>query len=91
MCRRSLFLSIIVIGLFSGVTWAEPIVVENFSFELPNAGKQTGFDNVPGWSTDSAVSDSGVETGYTPTEGEWTNRPFGSSRITQLSRDTYSN
>ena len=72
MCRRSLFLSIIVIGLFSGVTWAEPIVVENFSFELPNAGKQTGFDNVPGWSTDSAVSDSGVETGYTPTEGEWT-------------------
>lgn len=72
MCRRLPLLIIIVIGLFAGVSWAEPIEVENFSFELPNAGKQTGFDNVPGWSTDSAVSDSGVETGYTPTEGDWT-------------------
>ena len=72
MYKRLILSSIIVIGLFTGINWAEPIEVENFSFELPNAGKQTGFDNVPGWSTDSAVTDSGVETGYTPTEGEWT-------------------
>ncbi len=72
MCRRFLFSLILVMGLFNAVIWAEPIEVENFSFELPNAGKQTGFDNVPGWSTDGAVADSGVETGYTPTDGDWT-------------------
>jgi hypothetical protein len=71
MCRR-LFLSLVLgIGLLTGVSRAVPIEVENFSFELPNAGKQTGFMNVPGWSTDGAVSDSGVETGYTPTDGDW--------------------
>ncbi|MBN2182428.1 MAG: discoidin domain-containing protein, partial [Sedimentisphaerales bacterium] len=70
---KRLFLSIVlIIGLFANINMAEPIEVENFSFELPNAGKQTGFDDVPGWSTDSAVTDSGVETGWTPTEGDWT-------------------
>jgi hypothetical protein len=51
-----------------------PIVVdvENSSFELPGTEKQTGFDNVPGWNTDGPCADSGVETGYTPTDGDWT-------------------
>ena len=51
-----------------------PVVVEveNSSFELPGTDKQTGFDNVPGWNTDYACIDSGVETGYTPTDGDWT-------------------
>ena len=51
-----------------------PVVVdvENSSFELPGTDKQTGFDNVPGWNTDGPCADSGVETGYTPTDGDWT-------------------
>jgi hypothetical protein len=51
-----------------------PVVidVENFSFELPGTDKQKGFDNVPGWNTDGPCVDSGVETGYTPTDGDWT-------------------
>jgi len=51
-----------------------PVVVdvENSSFELPGTEKQTGFDNVPGWNTDGPCADSGVETGYTPTDGDWT-------------------
>jgi hypothetical protein len=52
----------------------EPVLVtvENFSFELPGTEKQLGFDDVPGWNTDGPCGDSGVETGYTPTDGDWT-------------------
>jgi len=50
----------------------QSVRVENFSFELPGTEKQKGFDNVPGWSTDGPCADSGVETGYTPTDGNWT-------------------
>jgi len=46
--------------------------VENFSFELPGTEKLKSFDTVPGWSTDGPCVDSGVETGYTATDGEWT-------------------
>jgi Concanavalin A-like lectin/glucanases superfamily/HpiC1 cyclase len=49
-----------------------PVTIVNPSFELPGTEKQTGFDNVPGWSTDAPCEDSGVETGYTPTDGDWT-------------------
>jgi hypothetical protein len=51
---------------------SESITIENFSFELPGTEKQLGFDNVSGWSTDAPPADSGVETGYTPTDGDWT-------------------
>ncbi len=49
----------------------EPVAVENFSFELPGTEKQS-MDTVPGWNTDGSPADSGVETGYTPTDGDWT-------------------
>jgi len=49
-----------------------PVTIVNPSFELPGTEKQKGFDNVPGWSTDGPCADSGVETGYTPTDGDWT-------------------
>ncbi len=48
------------------------VPVENFSFELPGTSKQKGFDSVPGWHTDGPCADSGVETGWTPTDGSWT-------------------
>jgi len=60
----------------------EEIAVENFSFELPGTEKIKGWNgegvadtpavDIPGWSSDTEVADSGVETGYEPTDGEWT-------------------
>jgi hypothetical protein len=55
-----------------GTVLAEPITVENSSFELPGTSKQKSWENVPGWNSDTVAADSGVETGYTPTEGDWT-------------------
>lgn len=48
------------------------IDVENASFELPGTVKQLGWEAVPGWSSDTAVVDSGVETDWGPTDGLWT-------------------
>jgi hypothetical protein len=62
----------LVLVSFAPAASAVPIPVANPSFELPGTTKQTGFDGVPGWSTDSTCRDSGVETGYTPTDGLWT-------------------
>jgi len=60
----------------------EVIAVENFSFELPGTEKIKGWNgegvadtpavDIPGWSSDTVVVDSGVETGYSPTDGDWT-------------------
>jgi len=56
--------------------------VENSSFELPGTEKIKGWNgegvddtpavDIPGWSTDGPCADSGVETGYSPTDGDWT-------------------
>ena len=61
---------------------SEEIVIENFSFELPGTEKIKGWNgegvagtpavDIPGWSSDTEVVDSGVETGYSPTDGDWT-------------------
>ncbi|SFZ94082.1 PKD repeat-containing protein [Flaviramulus basaltis] len=37
--------------------------VENVDFSLPGAGKQSNWDNVPGWNSDTTATDSGVEEG----------------------------
>jgi hypothetical protein len=47
------------------------VAVENFSFELPGTVKQS-MDAVPGWNTDGSPADSGVESDWTPTDGNWT-------------------
>jgi hypothetical protein len=39
---------------------------------LPGTSKQTNWENVPGWHSDQPASDSGVETGWYPTDGDWT-------------------
>ncbi len=62
-----------------------PIPVENWSFEEPGTEKIKGWDgdcsdpawtgsleDIPGWTCDYPAFDSGVETGWTPTEGLWT-------------------
>jgi len=58
------------------------IRVANASFELPGTVKQNTwdggtnakgtFEDVPGWSSDAMATDSGVETGWSATDGEWT-------------------
>ncbi len=48
------------------------IDVENASFELPGTEKQKNWEAVPGWSSDTVAVDSGVETGWGPTDGLWT-------------------
>ncbi len=58
------------------------VAVENASFELPGTAKIKGWNgegvagtpavDVPGWSSDKAVADSGVETGFGATDGTWT-------------------
>jgi hypothetical protein len=61
------------------------IEVINFSFEQPGVGKIKGWDSncsdpgwtgatddIPGWNSAEPVWDCGVETGYTPTDGEYT-------------------
>lgn len=55
-----------------GLTLDSPLVW-NPSFELPGTVKQKSFEGVVGWtSLEGAVSDSGVETGWGATDGEWT-------------------
>jgi hypothetical protein len=61
-----------------------PIAIENASFEKPGTVKIKGWNgegiggtpavDIPGWASDvnSPVADSGVETGYSPTDGLWT-------------------
>jgi hypothetical protein len=62
----------------------KPVVIPvvNASFEQPGTVKIKGWNgegiagtpavDIPGWASDTAVVDSGVETGYTPTDGLWT-------------------
>lgn len=61
------------------------IPLVNPSFEEPGVGKIKGWDgecadpnwtgaldDIPGWTSDTVAWDSGVETGWTPTDGEYT-------------------
>jgi hypothetical protein len=58
------------------------VAVENASFELPGTEKIKGWNgegvggtpavDIPGWSSDTEVVDSGVETGWGATDGQWT-------------------
>lgn len=69
--KRNISLLLVVV-CFVGAGVAKAIVVENNSFEQPGTDKQTNWENVPGWSSDTVAADSGVETGYGPTDGDWT-------------------
>lgn len=85
---RKIFCGILWSMFFSILLNAQtPIEVTNPSFELPGTGKIKGWDgpgscldpawsgstdDVPGWTSDEPVWDSGVETGWGPTEGEYT-------------------
>ncbi len=63
---------------------AAPVAVPlvNASFEEPNTVKIKGWNgegvggtpavDVPGWASEGVVADSGIETGYSATDGKWT-------------------
>jgi len=60
-----------VIHIIDAALWPTGLVA-NPSFELPGEGKLADLNLIPGWSTDANVADSGVETGYSATDGEYT-------------------
>ncbi|MCK4563521.1 MAG: DUF4091 domain-containing protein [Verrucomicrobia bacterium] len=67
--------TLIAVPLFSlAITYVRgaDLPVENYSFEAPGTVKQTNWESVPGWSSDSPAADSGVETGQGPMDGTWT-------------------
>jgi hypothetical protein len=82
------FLVVLILAAGVPAAAVVPIEVENFSFEDPNIDKIIGWDmedgahyesyeggapaEVPGWESDGAIKDSGVETGWDPTDGLWT-------------------
>jgi len=70
--KRSAKLGFLIVCFSLSLLFAESIYIENHSFELPGTTKQKNWENVPAWHSDSLAADSGVETGYTPTEGLWT-------------------
>jgi len=70
---------------------ATSVTVENFSFEIPGTEKIKGWDgacadsgwtglvyDIPGWSSDTVASDSGVETDWSPSDGTWSGFIMGS-------------
>ncbi|MDZ7346534.1 MAG: T9SS type A sorting domain-containing protein [candidate division KSB1 bacterium] len=78
----AVLLTISLTGMLSAQTFI-PLI--NPSFEEPGVGKIKGWDgecadpnwtgaldDIPGWTSDTVPWDSGVETGYTPTDGEYT-------------------
>jgi len=77
---RILLLGLVAATSLAGFTVAESasITVGNFSFEQPGTTKQGNWGSVPNWSSDTVAGDSGVETGWGPTDGTWTGFMMGS-------------
>jgi hypothetical protein len=87
LCFLIAFILLIGLSVGAALGAPTSITVVNYSFEEPNEGKIQGWDRdkgakhvggagtpaeVPGWSSDTATTDSGVEAGYTPTQGAYT-------------------
>jgi len=65
---------------------ADPIFVENWSFEQPGVGKP-GFPEIPGW-TGEGSGGGGAETGWDPTDGSYTGFCGGNMEVFQLTGHT---
>ncbi|MBN1894221.1 T9SS type A sorting domain-containing protein [bacterium] len=71
-----LILSLLVLVLAAGLQAQNYIGIVNPSFELPGTAKQSAWDNagaddVPGWTSDTPATDSGVESTGIATDGTW--------------------
>jgi len=76
MCRKLLYIALMLglLGLVSPVlaTITTP-TIENPSFEQPGSGDLTDWIDVPGWSSDTTASNSGIQSGLPGvTDGIWT-------------------
>lgn len=72
MCRKLLYIAL-ALGLISPA-WATITTptIENPSFEQPDSGDLTNWIDVPGWSSDTIASNSGVQSGLpSVTDGIW--------------------
>ncbi|HDS84251.1 MAG TPA: hypothetical protein ENN97_03545 [Phycisphaerales bacterium] len=79
--KNKILLATLLVCLCAGGLQASPIPVTNYSFEEPGVGKIKGWDgegvdgtpavDIPGWTSDSTPTDSGVETGFGATDGEY--------------------
>jgi beta-galactosidase len=82
LIARMAYATVGLLMLMAATCQAASITVENYNFEQPGQGKIKGWNgegsggtpavDIPGWSSDTAAFDSGVETGYNPTEGDYT-------------------
>ncbi|MBN1515128.1 right-handed parallel beta-helix repeat-containing protein [Candidatus Sumerlaeota bacterium] len=52
-------------------TNAQPITIENHSFEQPGTNRRMDWKDVPGWNSDAPAAGSGVEQNA-PSDGSWT-------------------
>jgi hypothetical protein len=84
--NKQLLIAASVLALSAGSALAAPIIVENFSFELPGEGKP-GFDLIPGWSGEG-TGGGGAETGWGPTDGIYTGYCGGNMEVFQLTGHT---
>ena len=90
---------LLVLSIVTAGVLATPVLVENYSFEVPGDGKICGWDEedgafyvdgeapaeVPGWESDGTVENSGVETGYGPVDGDYTSYVmYGDPPVYQL-------
>jgi len=81
LIARMAYVTVGLLMLMAATCQAASITVENYSFEQPGQGKIKGWNgegsggtpavDIPGWSGDTAAFDSGVETGYNPTGGDY--------------------
>lgn len=90
--RPLFFFLACALAFLSMQLYAQTVIpIVNPSFEDPGFEKIKGWDgecadpnwtgllyDIPGWTSDAPAFDSGVETGYTPTDGEWTAFVMGS-------------
>jgi hypothetical protein len=77
--RKSYLLTVAVLLVGATFVAATTIPLVNPSFEEPGLIKIKGWNgdgdppiDIPGWQADGVAVDSGVEQGWTPTDGEWT-------------------
>jgi len=84
--NKQLLLAVVALLAVAVAASAAPVVVENWSFELPGEGKP-GFDLIPGW-TGEGSGGGGAETGWGPTDGAYTGFCGGNMKVYQLTSHT---
>ncbi|MHC4432573.1 MAG: LamG-like jellyroll fold domain-containing protein [Planctomycetota bacterium] len=83
---KQIVLAVVALLAVTVTVSADPIFVENWSFENPGTGKP-GFDLIPGW-TGEGSGGGGAETNWGPTDGLYTGFCGGNMDVFQLTGHT---